>query len=91
MREPQDVCNPRTQILSLIAMGTPASKDEREFPTGVSEELCGGFSSARFNAPVRSICRNAFNVSFSFSAEFTADSTTMRAVVSPLEMRDLID
>src|SRR5438874_8777193 len=76
MREPQEVRMPRTQMLSLIAMGTPAS--------GI-DDLSGSMSmlSARNNAPSRSISRNAFSVSFNFSAAVREDSATDRAEISP--------
>src|ERR1051325_2997299 len=84
MREPQDVCRPRTQMLSLMAMGTPAS---------VASELFGAASnsSARRSAPARSISRKALSVSLSFNAASSADSATAREVTLRPAMLDLID
>src|SRR6266496_3104731 len=83
MCEPQDAWSPRTQMLSLIAKGTPARGEllvafDRAFLSR---------SSACFNAPWRSISRNAFNVSLRLSAASMDDSTTERVVVSPASMR----
>src|SRR2546423_4955918 len=63
MREPHDVCMPRTQMLSLIAMGIPA-RDKADF----SDSFRASILSARWMASFLSSSRNAFNVSFNFSA-----------------------
>ncbi len=62
-----------------MAMGMPAS--------GEVESI----TSARFGAPSRSICKNAFRVSFNFSAAFKDDSTTAQALDCPFAMLLLID
>src|SRR5256714_11266752 len=79
MREPHDVCMPRTQMLSLIAMGIPA-RDKADF----SDSFRASILSARSMASFLSSSRNAFNVSFNFSASSSAVATTVRAFASPL-------
>src|SRR6185436_6104156 len=78
MREPQEVCSPFTQMLSLTAIGTPAR--------AAADFVFASTSSARCSAPPRSISRNAFKDSLSVSAALTADSTVARADVSPPTM-----
>src|SRR5215813_8734703 len=46
MRDPQEVCIPRTQMLSLIAIGIPLSAPDEGFSLSAS---------ARLSAPARSI------------------------------------
>src|SRR5882672_2419626 len=76
MREPQEVCIPSTQRLSLIAMGIPASV--------VSWLVGWEINSALASAPLRSISRNALSDSFSRSAASRDNSTARRADISPL-------
>src|SRR5205807_1593197 len=78
MRDPQEVCIPRTQILSLIAIGTPASDCDAPLVLMVAS-----IAADRFSAPSRSISRKAFSSSFSFSAASMAACTWARAEVSP--------
>src|SRR6266705_2464533 len=82
MREPQDVCRPRTQMLSLIAIGMPASGGSVRSPAVRCEATSVSIASARFKAAWRSISRKALRVRLSFSAAWRADSTTARALVS---------
>src|SRR5713226_5446332 len=93
MRDPHDVCIPRTQMLSLIATGTPASgipEKAGAWPEGLDRELIDvSIAAARFNAPSRSISRKALSVSFNFSAALSADSVSLRAEVAPRTMLSL--
>src|ERR1044072_1466902 len=78
MREPQDACMPRTQILSLIAMGIPFRAECADVPSAALS-----ISSARCSAASRLISRNALSWSLSFSADARADSVRLRAEVAP--------
>src|SRR5260221_13915267 len=84
-------------MLSLIAIGTPASAgsadvrgpgalNAREVLDSSAPFICSSMASARFNAAVRLISRNALSVLLSCSAAISADSVTERAVWSPPKM-----